>query len=137
MGLPAAKFDTLSFAKALRDAGVNEKQAEVYAEKQAEIIQMLQNEQLVTKDDIHRLELEVIKAQQASKDVEREIKIFDEKVKMSFEAHDKKLVEALSLMEINLKQEMKELKGATVKQLSVIIAGLLGVISLLHWMHVL
>jgi hypothetical protein len=119
MGLPAAKFDTLSFAKALKDAGVDEKQAEVYAEKQAEIIQMLQDEQLVTKDDIHRLELEIVKTHQEINDVKRDV------------------TQALTILELNLKQEMKGLKNTTVLQLSMIIGGLTGFLSLLHWFHIM
>lgn len=47
-----ALFDTLAYAKKLKNAGFTEEQAEIQAEAIAQII----NEQLATQKDIHDLE---------------------------------------------------------------------------------
>ena len=49
----AITFDTLAYAKKLKAAGVDEKQAEVQAEALAEIIE----DKLATKQDLQELEL--------------------------------------------------------------------------------
>jgi hypothetical protein len=54
MSLPA--FDTHAYVKRLREAGVEEKQAEAQAELQAQVLSSLVTEKLATKDDILRLE---------------------------------------------------------------------------------
>jgi len=48
-------FDTLSYSKKLRSTGISEQQAEVHAEALAEIIQ----NNLVTKQDLDQLKLEI------------------------------------------------------------------------------
>lgn len=48
-------FDTLQFAKKLKEAGVPERQAEVQAEAMAEIIE----ERLATKLDLEKLEAKI------------------------------------------------------------------------------
>lgn len=49
-------FDTLAYAKKLKEAGVPEKQAEIHAEALAEII----DERLTTKQDLKELEYRLI-----------------------------------------------------------------------------
>lgn len=48
-------FDTLQFAKKLKEAGVPEKQAEIQAEAMAEIVE----EKLASKHDVKQLELSI------------------------------------------------------------------------------
>ena len=50
-----ATFDTLQFAKKLKEAGFTERQAEVQAEALAEII----DDKIATKQDIHDLEVKM------------------------------------------------------------------------------
>lgn len=50
--MAAIAFDTLAYAKKLRQAGVPEAQAEVQAEAMAELVE----ERLATKRDLHELE---------------------------------------------------------------------------------
>jgi hypothetical protein len=54
--MKAAVFDTLAYAKKLKEAGVPEKQAEIHAEALAEII----DERLTTKQDLKELEYRLI-----------------------------------------------------------------------------
>lgn len=53
--MTATTFDTLMYAKKLREAGFNEKQAEIQAEALKEIIQ----DNLATKKDIHELKKDI------------------------------------------------------------------------------
>jgi len=53
--MAAAIFDTLAYAKKLKEAGVPENQAEIHAEAIAELI----DEQLATKKDLQILEANV------------------------------------------------------------------------------
>jgi hypothetical protein len=48
----AVTFDTLAYAKRLKEAGFTENQAEVLAQAQSALV----TEQLATKDDLSRLE---------------------------------------------------------------------------------
>ena len=63
MPMGTAVFDTLAYAKKLREAGVPEKQAEVQAEALAEIA----DEKLATKDDIEKLKKDILLALAGSK----------------------------------------------------------------------
>ena len=54
--MKTAIFDTLAYAKKLKQAGVPEEQAEIHAEALAEII----DEQLATKKDLKELEYRLI-----------------------------------------------------------------------------
>ncbi len=53
--MTSAIFDTLAYAKKLKEAGVPENQAEIHAEAIAELI----DEQLATKKDLHILEANI------------------------------------------------------------------------------
>ncbi len=53
MGLIA--FDTLAYARRLKDAGVSAQQAEAMSEAQAESLEALLENRLATKDDVHEL----------------------------------------------------------------------------------
>ena len=53
-------FDTLSYARKLKTAGFTQEQAEVQAEAQKEILAEILDSSLATKDDIHRLEKEIL-----------------------------------------------------------------------------
>ncbi len=77
MAQVAYNFDTLAYAKRLKEAGMDERIAETQAEEQADIIAKLQNEQLVSKKDlkelekaIRELEMEIIKIQHSIKELD-------------------------------------------------------------------
>jgi len=53
---PAHTFDSLSYATVLKEAGCDPKLAETQASEQAKIVEMLQKEYVVTKQDIRRFE---------------------------------------------------------------------------------
>ena len=54
--MSAIAFDTLAYAKKLKEAGFTEQQAEVQAEAMAELV----NEQLVTNRDLKELEMRLV-----------------------------------------------------------------------------
>ncbi len=54
--MSAIAFDTLAYAKKLKEAGFTEQQAEVQAEAMAELV----NEQLATKRDLKELEMSLV-----------------------------------------------------------------------------
>jgi hypothetical protein len=56
---PMIAFDTLAFAKRLREAGYDDKQAEGMAEANAEVFQRMLDSTLATKDDIRELKAEI------------------------------------------------------------------------------
>jgi hypothetical protein len=53
-------FDTLAFAKRLREAGYDDKQAEGMAEANAEVFQRMLDSTLATKDDIREVKGEIL-----------------------------------------------------------------------------
>jgi len=53
-------FDTLKVSKRLREAGYTEQQADVFAEVQKETLSEAMETTLATKDDIRRLEMELV-----------------------------------------------------------------------------
>jgi len=53
-------FDTLKISKRLREAGYTEQQAEAFAEVQKDTIAEAMDTTLATKDDIRRLEMEMM-----------------------------------------------------------------------------
>jgi hypothetical protein len=53
-------FDTLKVSKRLREAGYTEQQADVFAEVQQETLAEAMETTLATKDDIRRLEMELV-----------------------------------------------------------------------------
>jgi hypothetical protein len=53
-------FDTLAYAKRLKMVGFTEEQAEAQAEAQKEMLSEVLNTTLATKDDIHRLEKQIV-----------------------------------------------------------------------------
>jgi protein-L-isoaspartate O-methyltransferase len=53
-------FDTLKVSKRLREAGYTEQQADVFAEVQKETFAEAMETTLATKDDIRRLEMELV-----------------------------------------------------------------------------
>jgi hypothetical protein len=53
-------FDTLKVSKRLREAGYTEQQADVFAEVQKETLAEAMETTLATKDDIRRLEMELV-----------------------------------------------------------------------------
>jgi hypothetical protein len=58
--MSAITFDTLKISKRLREAGYTEQQAEAFAEVQKDTIAEAMDTTLATKDDIRRLEMEMI-----------------------------------------------------------------------------
>ena len=56
---PMIAFDTLAFAKRLREAGYDDKQAEGMAEANAEVFQRMLDSTLATKDDIREVKGEI------------------------------------------------------------------------------
>ncbi len=52
-------FDTLAYAKRLRDAGFTEEQAEAQTQAQKQALKEILETTLATKDDIHRLEKQI------------------------------------------------------------------------------
>lgn len=52
-------FDTHKFILKLKESGVPEKQAEAFSDAQKELLSEIMSSSLATKDDIHRLELEL------------------------------------------------------------------------------
>ena len=54
--MSAIAFDTLAYAKKLKEAGFTEQQAEIQAEAMAELV----NEQLTTKRDLRELEMRLV-----------------------------------------------------------------------------
>jgi ABC-type phosphate transport system auxiliary subunit len=53
-------FDTLAFAKKLRDAGYTEAQAEALVEAQSSVFQEMLDSTLATKDDLRQLRHEIV-----------------------------------------------------------------------------
>ena len=53
-------FDTLAFAKKLRDAGYTETQAEALVEAQSSVFQEMLDSTLATKDDLRQLRHEIV-----------------------------------------------------------------------------
>jgi hypothetical protein len=58
--MSAVTFDTLKVSKRLREAGYTEQQADVFAEVQKETLSEAMETTLATKDDIRRLEMELV-----------------------------------------------------------------------------
>lgn len=58
--MSAITFDTLKVSKRLREAGYTEQQADAFAEVQKETLSEAMDTTLATKDDIKRLEMELI-----------------------------------------------------------------------------
>ena len=92
MSNTALAFDTLQYAKKLREAGVPEQQAEVQAEALREII----DDKLATKADIRQLELEIKRSEESTK---AEIKRLEENTKAEFKR-----------LEENTKVELKHIE---------------------------
>jgi hypothetical protein len=103
MALPA--FDTHAYIKRLKAAGFNEKQAEAQSELQAEVLSSLVTEKLATKDDLLRIEQDLLRIEHAL----REDMLLSEG----------RLKESIMILESQTKQEFIRLDGK---------------FNLLHWM---
>ena len=53
-------FDTLAYVKKLRQGGLSEEQAEAHAFAQKQVLAEVLDATLATKDDIHRLEKQIV-----------------------------------------------------------------------------
>ncbi|SMP50684.1 hypothetical protein SAMN06295888_106140 [Desulfonatronum zhilinae] len=53
-------FDTLAYVKKLRQSGLSEEQAEAHALAQKQVLSEVLDATLATKDDIHRLEKQIL-----------------------------------------------------------------------------
>jgi len=60
--MTAVRFNALTYANRLKDAGVEAKQAETMAQLQSELIPPIPLEDLVTKGDLKDLEVKLAKA---------------------------------------------------------------------------
>ncbi|MDW7680344.1 MAG: hypothetical protein SCK70_07245 [bacterium] len=89
-------FDTLAYAKKLRQAGVPEEQAEVHAEALAIII----NEKLATKRNLKELELAL----------KHDIKESETSLKRDMKELATSLKRDMKELELSLKRDMKELE---------------------------
>ena len=59
MNMPA--FDTLKYTQDLEDAGMDRTQAEALAEAQSKILSVLMEEKLATKEDLLKVQVNLIK----------------------------------------------------------------------------
>ena len=82
----ALAFDTLAYAKKLKEAGVPQKQSEIHAEALAEII----DERLATKQDLKELEM---------------------RLKQDLKELEMRLKQDLKELEMRLKQDILDLRG--------------------------
>ncbi|MGH8658716.1 MAG: coiled-coil domain-containing protein [Gammaproteobacteria bacterium] len=102
----AIPFDTLKFAKRLKEAGFTEQQAEALAAAEAEFVQ----ESLATKQDVVEVKRDIKEGEAALK---RDIKELDVKIEQ-FRAelkHDiKELDVKIEQFRVELKRDIKELE---------------------------
>jgi ABC-type phosphate transport system auxiliary subunit len=107
--MPAATFDTLKFANALKAAGVPPAQAEAEAHVLAEVLQVNLKD-LVTKDDL-KLTKEDIQREMA--DVGKELKQDIKDVKQEVKDAEQRMNTKFEVLVAELKALRAELKGET------------------------
>ncbi|MBF0610651.1 MAG: hypothetical protein G8345_13695 [Magnetococcales bacterium] len=123
MSMPA--FDTLKFAKRLREVGVPEPQAEVQVEMLAEAMA----ERMATKEDLAKTEIELkrdikeldAKIESTKADLQRDIKELDAKMETKFREMDAKTETKFREMDARLKE--LELR-MVIKMGAMILAGI-------------
>ncbi|MGH8550386.1 MAG: coiled-coil domain-containing protein [Methylococcales bacterium] len=111
--MTAIAFDTLKFAKRLKEAGFTEQQAEALASAEAEFIE----ENLATKRDLKELEI-ALKRELA--DLKREIKEIEAALKTD-----------IKVLEIKLARDLKDLEYRMTIKLGAMLVVAVGIIAAL------
>jgi hypothetical protein len=124
--MPATIFDTLAYAKKLREAGVPERQAEVHAEA----LRSLVEDNLATKRDLKELENAL---RQEIELVRRDMKEMETGLRRDMKEMDTGLRRDMREMDTGLRHEMKEmetrLRYLVIVQLGGIIAAGFAIVT--------
>ncbi|MDD3581613.1 MAG: hypothetical protein PHW74_11395 [Desulfobacca sp.] len=115
--MKAIAFDTLEFAKRLREAEFTEKQAEALATAVAEIIES----RLATKEDIALLQRDI---EQLRADVKRDIEELRAELKRDMKELELRLEEKISMTELRLKHDLTLRLGIMMTAAVAIVAAL-------------
>ncbi len=119
--MPTVTFDTLKFARRLKEAGVSDKHAEAEAEALAEVFQTSLGE-LATKQDLKELEA-------ATK---RDIKEFELAIKQDLKELGAVTKHDVKELELDIRGEIRLLKW----MLGFTLAGVMGILFMLFRMFV-
>ncbi|MCI0734116.1 MAG: CCDC90 family protein [Methylococcaceae bacterium] len=108
--MTAIAFDTLKFAKRLKEAGFTEQQAEALAAAEAEFVE----ENLATKRDMKELEVslkqDIAEVKRDMKELEVSLKHDIAEVKRDMKELDVSLKRDMKELEVALKRDIKELE---------------------------
>ncbi len=105
--MSAITFDTLQFAKRLKEAGFTEQQAEALAAAEAELIE----EKLATKRDLKELELALKRdLKELEVSLKRDLKELEGSLKRDLKELEVSLKRDLKELEVSLKRDMKDLE---------------------------
>ncbi|MBF0604878.1 MAG: hypothetical protein HQL07_14440 [Nitrospirae bacterium] len=118
----AIAFDTYTYVKKLRDAGVDERQAAI----QAEALVALVEDRLTTKKDLAEVEVTVgvrfkeldVKIESVRSELKRDIKELDAKVEVRFKELDAKVEVRFKELDVKIESVRSELKR-DIKELDV------------------
>ncbi|MBF0610353.1 MAG: DUF1640 domain-containing protein [Magnetococcales bacterium] len=140
-------FDTYSFVKKLKEAGLNERQAEIQAEALLNLvedrlankqdIQNLQRDLATNRSDLQR-DLEAMRAEslrhfnELNADLQRAIKGIDEKIentRAKLEWDIKELDTKIETIRAELKQDIKALEMSNQKEIAIVKAELFKAIA--------
>jgi uncharacterized protein YlxW (UPF0749 family) len=80
MHMPQVAFDTLAYAKKLKQAGVDPKIAEAHAEAQVEVLSEIVDRKLATKGDVEDLRGDVNTLKMDVKDLREDVRDLDVKI---------------------------------------------------------
>ncbi|MGH8614160.1 MAG: coiled-coil domain-containing protein [Gammaproteobacteria bacterium] len=123
----AIAFDTLKFAKRLKDAGFTEQQAEALAAAEAEFVQ----ENLATKQDILEVKREILEVKRDIKEVEAALKRDIKELHVKIEQFRAELKRDIKELETSLKRDMKDLEYRMTIKLGAMLVVAVGVMATL------
>ncbi|MGH8489571.1 MAG: hypothetical protein ACREXS_12090 [Gammaproteobacteria bacterium] len=115
--MTAIAFDTLKFAKRLKEAGFTEQQAEALAVAEAELVE----ENLATKRDLKELEVAL----------KRDIKELETSLKRDIKELETSLKRDIKELETSLKHDMKELEYRMTLKLGAMMVVAVGAVATL------
>lgn len=113
----SAQFDSLAYANRLKNAGVDEKQAEIQAETLLQVV----NDQLLTKYDLKETKTEL---NQNIKDLKTELVQEIRGVDLKIKEVEVKLTQEIQ----EVKRDIKELEMRLVIKLSAVLTVVMGVL---------
>ena len=115
--MSAIAFDTLAYAKKLKQAGVPEAQAEIHAEAMAELVE----ERLATKRDLKELEERLTNRMQAT----------EERLNNQMRSMEERLNSQMRSMEERLNSKMQELEYKMTVRLGSMMVVAVGLVATL------